>query len=363
MNKDILIIGSTGMLGSKLLNYMYKEKIPANTITCFSNKKKLLSQKKRFNINNFFILSLSSDKKKFLKLISKKKYSIIYFLDYGSSSLLYLDIILKNNSGSTIAIANKEMIVAGGHLLREKIIRSKNKLLPLDSEHYSLFRLSPKDIETKNLYITASGGPFYFNKRINLNKVSRKEVISHPKWKMGINNSIDSSNFINKILEIFELSIIFNISISKIDFLVSKEAYIHSLLCFKDNTISINCFENNMLIPLIKPLTQNLNSIELNLKEKKFLDFKNLKLELFNDKRFKIFEYLNKIKNFSHSQQICFIILNNYAHINYLKGKLPYSSIVDFIFNNIEDQKDMKLRSFHDILKYIEVLKSRYESY
>ena len=73
MNKDILIIGSTGMLGSKLLNYMYKEKIPANTITCFSNKKKLLSQKKRFNINNFFILSLSSDKKKFLKLISKKK--------------------------------------------------------------------------------------------------------------------------------------------------------------------------------------------------------------------------------------------------------------------------------------------------
>ena len=75
----------------------------------------------------------------------------------------------------------------------------------------------------KKVFITASGGPFYFDKSIDLNKVNFKQVISHPKWKMGINNSIDSSNFINKILEIHELSIIYDIDIKKIDFLISQK--------------------------------------------------------------------------------------------------------------------------------------------
>ena len=69
-------------------------------------------------------------------------------------------------------------------------------------------------------------------------------MLNHPKWKMGINNSIDSSNFINKILEIFELSIIFDIDINKIDFLVSKNAYIHSMIIYKNSTV-------NLLIVLI----------------------------------------------------------------------------------------------------------------
>ena len=363
MKKKILIIGSTGKLGSKLLSYSYKEGISINAITCFSNKKKLINQTKKFNINKSFALSTLSEKNNFLEFISKAKFSIVYFLDCGSSSLIFLDKILKNNSGCTVAIANKEMIIAGGPLFRNQFIKSNNNLVPLDSEHFSLFRLNPNDSETKFLYITASGGPFYFNKDINLKSVSQKEVISHPKWKMGINNSIDSSNFINKILEIFELSIIFNINISKIDFLISKEAFIHSLICFKDNTISINCFDNDMLIPLIKPLTDKFKSNDLNIKSTKYLDFTNLKTEKFNDKRFKIFKYLKTIKKFSHNQQISFMILNNYAHINYLNGKLRYSKIIDFIFDRIEPQKNMNFATFHDILKYIDKLQSKYENH
>jgi 1-deoxy-D-xylulose 5-phosphate reductoisomerase len=117
-----------------------------------------------------------------------------------------------------------------------------------------------------------------------------------------------------------------------------------------------------MLIPLIKPLTKILNSKDLNLKTKKYLNPENLKLEVFNDRRFKIFKYFKKIKKFTHNQQISFMILNNYAHINYLNGKLLYPYIIDFIFDKIEPQKDMKFRNFHDILKYIEALKNKYET-
>ncbi len=364
MNCNILIIGSTGQLGSKLLNYLYSNKIFPHTITCYSNKKKLIRQKDKFDIKYAFSLSDTSEKNNFIKLLNLKKYSIIYFLDYGSYSLLYLDVILKNNKDCIIAIANKEMIVSGGQLLIQNIKDTNNQFIPLDSEHFSLYRSNPSNLETKHLYLTASGGPFYFNKKKNLDKVTHREVISHPKWKMGINNSIDSSNFVNKLLEIFELSIIYKIDISKIDFLISKEAFIHSLIEYSDNTISINCFENNMLIPLIKPINLFFKSYNQNLSTKKYLNYKNLKLEIFKDKRFKMYKYFKKIKKFTHNQQISFIILNNFAHIKYINGQLAYSRIIDFILKNIEPpQKNINFKNFHDILKYIDNLRSKYENY
>ena len=99
----------------------------------------------------------------------------------------------------------------------------------------------------------------YFNKSINLNNVSFKEVISHPKWKMGINNSIDSSNFVNKVLEIHELSIIYDIDIKNIDFLISKEAFVHSLVLYKNGLNTLNCFNNDMIISLSYPLRKFFN--------------------------------------------------------------------------------------------------------
>ena len=133
------------------------------------------------------------------------------------------------------------MIIAGGKILIDKINKSGNKLVPLDSEHFSMVNSNINNNEIDKVYITASGGPFYFKKNINLNKVTLKQVLKHPKWDMGKNNSMNSSNFINKILEILELSIIFNIDINKIDFLVSKNAYIHSMVIYKNSTVLINC--------------------------------------------------------------------------------------------------------------------------
>ena len=88
---------------------------------------------------------------------------------------------------------------------------------------------------------------------------------------MGVNNSIDSSNFINKLLEIYELSYIYDIDIEKINFYVSKNAYIHSLVEYTDGTITINCYNNDMIIPLIFPLFSVNPSLKLHL-SKLYLD-------------------------------------------------------------------------------------------
>ena len=351
MKTSILIIGSTGKLGSILINYCSKNSIKISAISCYSNFKKLSRQKRLHKIPNSFCMSIENEKYQFLKYIKKNNFNIVYFLDCGPESIEIINILLNNNKKCCFAIANKELIIAGGQILQNKIKRSSNYFIPLDSEHFSLNKSNLDRNLINKIFITASGGPFYSKKKINLNKVKLPQVLSHPKWKMGINNSIDSSNFINKILEIYELSIIYDVDISKVDFLISKEAYIHSIIFYKDGSVIFNCFDNNMLITLSSPLRKFFSLPKIPI-SKKYLSIKNFNIEEFNDNRFKLKKYYNSFKNLKHYQLVQFIILNNIAQEYYLSNKIKYHDIYDFIFNNLISRKK-NFKNLREILKYI----------
>ena len=363
MKNNILVIGSTGNLGRMLLKYCHKNNIKVDAITSYKNQSLQKKQQFFYDIKNGFCLNYSNEQLNFKKLLLKKKFKIIYFLDYGSYSLTYIDLILKNNTSSYVCIANKEMIIAGGSYLIKKIKKTGNFLIPLDSEHFSLTKSNISNKNIDKIFITASGGPFYFKKDINLNNVRLNQVLNHPKWKMGSNNSIDSSNFINKILEILELSIIFDIDIKKIDFLITKEAYIHSLVLYNNSIISFNCFDNNMLIPLASPLIDIFNSKKIKIKHHKNFDISNFKLELMNDKRFKIMKYIDRIKCFTNLEKIYFLILNNKAQSMYLNNFINYNNILPYIMKNMPSKKDLfyNINSFESIISKINKIKKKYE--
>tara|TARA_B100000989_G_C19507134_1_gene457016 strand:- start:508 stop:1596 length:1089 start_codon:yes stop_codon:yes gene_type:complete len=360
MRHKIIIVGSTGKLGSKLLNYTGRNSIPIYASSCYRNKEKLLLQKKRYSISKSFVLSYQNDQSNFLKIL-EKKIKIIYFLDYGSNSLIYLNYFLKFNSNSIIAIANKEMIIAGGSILQNKIKMTNNIFIPLDSEHFSLINSNiQKNI--KKIFITASGGPFYFKKNINFSSVNMKKVLSHPKWDMGTNNLIDSSNFINKILEIYELSHIYSISLSKIDFLISKEAYVHSIIHYEDGSLSLNCFNNDMLITLVKPLRYIYEFKDFKINQN-YLNIDNLKIEKPMDNRFLIFNSKKKLMKLSHSNQIKLMIINNSAHKLYLSNKLKYNNIIKYIMVELsKNNLNIKLNSIEKITKFISDMNNYYRT-
>ena len=363
MKPKILVIGSTGKLGSKLLRFSAKYKIKIDAICCFKNKKKLFTQRQNFNIKNKFILSDYDDNKNLLEYIKSNKIDIIYFLDFGSQSIKYLIHFLNYQSNSIVAIANKELIIAGGKILMQSIKKQNCIFIPLDSEHFSLFKPNLIDSEIKKIFITASGGPFYFNKNLNLNKVSFSNVLSHPKWSMGINNLIDSSNFVNKILEIFELSYIYNIKLEKIDFVVSPEAFIHSIVQYNDGSISLNCFNNDMIITLTKPLNYFYNFITKT-SSSMFFNHKSYYFEKFSDDRFEIVKNLKKFRNFSHLEVIQFMLLNNIAQKKYLSGNINYLNIVPFILKRIEfGSKKYKLNTLSNIDKTLKILTNKYANY
>lgn len=354
MSKKVIVVGSTGKLGTKLINYCFAKKISISIVTCFSNQKKILKQKDKFKIKNSYILSKQRDKDSFIKKLSQNKYSIIYFLDYSCNSLIYLDIFLKNNSNSIIAIANKEMIIAGGNILFDKIKKTNNHFMPLDSEHFSLKNNIIDVSNIKKIYVTASGGPFFFKKIDNFSNVSLSQVLNHPKWKMGVNNTIDSSNFINKILEIYELSYIYNIPINKINFLVSKDAFVHSIIEYMDGVITFNAFKNDMLLTLIYPLNIIFNAKRRFNSFKKIFSTKSFDLSKSYDKRFKFFKYYHEMRKLNHIGQINLMLLNNHSHSLYLSNKLQYDEIIPYTMKKIRNySRNKKLNSFLDIINYI----------
>ena len=361
MKKKILIIGSTGKLGTKLLDFCYKNSISIDTLICKKNFKKLRSQSLRHNVKKSYCINNLKSIDLLKSKLHHNKFDLIYFLDHGSNSLDLFSYILGFQRNCIFAIANKELLIAGSRFLIKSIKKNDNFFIPLDSEHFSLLN-QKLNSNISSLYITASGGPFSFNKKINLNKVSKNQVLSHPKWKMGFNNLIDSSNFINKILEIYELSSIFDINVNKIDFMISKEAFVHSIVNYSDGTTSINCFKNDMLITLIKPLSMIIDIKAIPYSQNKIFNLESFSLEKPNDKRFKIFKYYAAIKSLNHNGQIKFMILNNIAQKLYLDNKLKYNSIIPFIMKNIFTTKikDFNLNSFNQILKYIKNVESSY---
>ena len=360
MKPKILILGATGVLGIKLIKYLHSQNLKVHTAVCNQKSSLLNKLSIKYKIHRTYSFNKIKDNLYLESTIKKFNFDIIYCLDSDLTSFPLIIKSLNFQKNCIFAIANKDLIIAGGKILVNKILASNNLICPLDSEHFSLidlFSLNKNDI--KNIYITASGGPFYFKKK-NFDRVSKDEVLNHPKWKMGTDISIDSSNFMNKIFEIFELSNIYNISLKKIDFMISQDAYVHSVIVYKDGRYSFNIFKNDMLIPLVKPL-ENFGYF------KKF----NTKLDLENyksfrlgfrkaDKRFKIFKKINSLKKFSHCDQINFLILNKKAHGLYLSNKLKYNNIIDYVFKNLKKlNKNYKFRSLNDIVKYINYVQNK----
>ena len=372
MIDKIVVVVSTGILGTNLLSYLNKNKKKISLITCYTNYKKLLKQKKSSGVEHAIVLdkklknlnnNLKYGEDYLLKFIKFESIDLIYVLNTGFESLKYIDYIIKHQKKCIIAVANKEVLIAGGKLLIDKILLSGNYFLPLDSEHFSLIELLPKRNLIKSfvskIYLTASGGPFYFDPNFNINSINIKQATTHPIWKMGFKNSIDSSNLVNKVLECFELSSLYDLPLSKIGITISPKAFAHSVVFYNDKRISINCFLNDMTIPLTSPFANKVFYSKPNTNIN-VLSNNDLTFSVFNNKKFQILKYYKKLLKFSHIQQINFMILNAEAVKRFILTDINYEDIINFIFKNIEKYpKKKKFKNLYEIIRYTNMLSDK----
>ena len=235
MKKKIAILGSTGSIGKSTLDVIKKnnKNFDVVLLSANNNYKRLIQQAKKYNAKNVLIKNEMFYKKiKIgLKNYSTKVYSgdisikniISGKLDYTMSAIVgiaglqpTLDAI---KISKTVAIANKESIICGWDLISKLTKKHKTKILPVDSEHFSIMELTKdsSDSEIEEIIITASGGPFLNIPKYKLNHVKPKQAINHPNWKMGKKISVDSANLMNKVFEVIEACKIFQFNKKNIE--------------------------------------------------------------------------------------------------------------------------------------------------
>ncbi len=158
----------------------------------------------------------------------------------------------------TIALANKETLVAAGSLVISKAKQNRVSVLPVDSEHSAVFQClqgAPPDKALKKIIITASGGPFFGKTKQELTDVTVNDALKHPNWKMGPKITIDSATMFNKGLELIEAVWLFDMKPENIDIVVHRESIVHSLVEFEDNSVIAQLGYPDMRLPIQYALT------------------------------------------------------------------------------------------------------------
>ena len=217
MKKTIAILGSTGSIGVSTLSITDKKKENFKIFLLSANKNfpLICHQINKYKPKIFIIANKSIFEKVKKKIKSKKTTLLNDFnqlrlkkkIDISVSAIpgvvgLHPTIDLMKFS-KKILIANKESIICGWNLIKHNSQKHKTKIVPVDSEHFSISKLleNHKLNEIKKIYITASGGPFLFLNKDKFKTIKPKDALKHPKWKMGKKITIDSATLMNKILE------------------------------------------------------------------------------------------------------------------------------------------------------------------
>lgn len=156
------------------------------------------------------------------------------------------------DSAKNVAMANKEALVAAGALVMPKAKSRGVRIIPIDSEQSAVWQcLDAEDAEKlKNIYLTASGGPFLRASRERMKKISLPSVLRHPRWRMGKKITVDSATLMNKGLEVIEAMFLFGVSPEKIKVLIHPEAIIHSMVEFIDGVVMAQLSVTDMRVPI-----------------------------------------------------------------------------------------------------------------
>lgn len=161
-------------------------------------------------------------------------------------------------SGHDLALANKESLVTGGHLVTKAVQKAGVQLLPVDSEHSAIFQCLQDQHSAKSLtkiLLTASGGPFFGLKADQLRGKTKADALRHPNWSMGAKITIDSASLMNKGLELIEAVWLFGLPPEKIQIVVQRQSIVHSAVQFSDNSVIAQLGVPDMRIPIQYALT------------------------------------------------------------------------------------------------------------
>ena len=378
--KKIAIFGSTGSIGTSLLNIIKKDKkvFKIELLTANKDYKKLIKQAQFFNVkniiitdNNAFLIATKILKKTEVKVFKNfdalnKIFNINKKIDYSMCAISgfhglkpTLDII---KFTKTIAIANKESIICGWNLIKKDLKKHKTYFIPVDSEHFSIWSLldSSKNNNLEKIYITASGGPFRKIPLKKFNNISIKDALKHPNWSMGKKITIDSATMMNKVFEIIEAKKIFNLNYNQIEILIHPKSYLHAIVKFNNGLSKLLIHDTNMTIPIFNSIYLNDNK-KINSKKINIKILNNLDLKKVDKIRFPVVKILNKMNEEDSLFETIIVSANDKLVNLFLSGKISFTDISSILlkicnmsqFNKFKSKKPKNIEEINDLAHYV----------
>ena len=361
--KELAIFGSTGSIGCSTLNVVRQnqKRFGVSILAAGHNLEKLIEQIQEFSPRHVYIIE-EKDAMTLREMFPKldiywgkdgmEKISSLTDFDIGVSALVGVAGLRPTwnmiRNGKTVALANKEVLVAGGRLVMDAARDYKAKLLTVDSEHSAIMQCLQGENhgEIRKILLTASGGPF-FDKDIT-EDITPEDALRHPTWKMGPKITIDSATMMNKGFEIIEARWLFDVPVDKVQVVIHRQSIVHSMVEFQDGSIMANIAPPDMEIPIAYAL-----SYPERIPARHSLDIFAMKALEFKKPDYRKFPCLKLAMDAAragHSAQVVLNAANEVMVAGFLGGEVGFTDIPKGVGAMLEHHNAKELNSVEEVL-------------
>src|SRR5579863_644454 len=253
--------------------------------------------------------------------------------------------------GKQIALANKEVLVAAGEVVMAAVQRYNVALLPVDSEHNAIHQClrAGDNREVKRLVLTASGGPFRKTPVSRLSKVTPKQALAHPNWKMGRRITIDSATLMNKGFEVIEARWLFGMDLDKIHVVIHPQSMVHAMVEYADGSVLAQLGPPDMRMPIQYALTYP-QRVASNNCALDWVALRRLDFEEVPPRKFPCFELARVALRQGGAMPCALNAADEIAVAAFLDGKLSFPGIAEAIEEVLEKMQGGPLSSIDDVL-------------
>lgn len=378
--KTVSILGSTGSIGRSTVDLILSQPqdFEVQVITAQSNVDLLAQQARQLSARRAVIGDESLCEALKEKLAGTKievaggRAAIIEAGAYPAQCIVAaivgmagLEPLMKAlTQGSSVAIANKEPLVAAGSLVMATAKKYGTTILPVDSEHNAIFQVFEAENKSaiERLVLTASGGPFRTWTKEQIARATPAQAVAHPNWSMGAKISVDSASMMNKALEVIEAHYLFEMPPEKIDVLVHPQSIIHSMVEYADGSFLAQLGAPDMKTPiacaLAWPQRMPTSGARLDLTQMRRLDF-----EPMDHDKFPLLGIAYECLKTGQGACLTFNAANEVAVAAFLSERIGFSDIYNVVSTALENTENHNLQRLEDILLLDHTVRQQSESY
>ncbi len=371
--KQLSILGSTGSIGRQCLSVVESlpERFGVVALAAGGNLEELTGQIERHRPE---LVSVGDAKKadELASALRTKRISPLPAIHHGREGMLAVgthskaEIVVSAavgvvgleatyeavKLGKTVALSNKEVLVAAGELVMAAAKRAGRELLPVDSEHNAVHQClrGGSHGEVRRLVLTASGGPFRKTPLAELENVSPEQALAHPNWKMGNRITIDSATMMNKGFEVIEARWLFGVRPDQIDVVIHPQSTIHSMVEFVDGSILAQLGPTDMRMPIQYALTYPeraaSNQMALDWRKLRRLDFAKV-----STRRFPCLRLAREAMKKGGALPCALNAADEVAVAAFLERRLPFLGIAEVIERVLARTPRIRFEKIDDVLQ------------